>query len=140
MTASGVAGRAKPSPWPCRSFAGLVPALLCSAGCSKSPSQNIFGSFFPAWILCSAIGIVAGGVVPCLAGRGQAAPLCTRPANRLFSSSSGRHAVHLADLVWAIAGEVRRSAVWHRFHRRDARGCHPRRRVRFAAAGPSPPS
>lgn len=29
------------------------------AGCSASPSQNILGSFFPAWLLCAAIGLVA---------------------------------------------------------------------------------
>ena len=34
-------------------------ALLCPAGCSQSPSQDILGSFFPAWILCSTIGIAA---------------------------------------------------------------------------------
>ena len=37
----------------------VAPALLWLAGCSQSPSQNILGSFFPAWILCSAIGVAA---------------------------------------------------------------------------------
>ena len=37
----------------------LAPALLGPAGCSQSPSQDVLGSFFPAWILCSAIGIAA---------------------------------------------------------------------------------
>ena len=37
----------------------LLPALLCPAGCSRSPSQDVLGSFFPAWILCSAVGIAA---------------------------------------------------------------------------------
>ena len=32
---------------------------LCLAGCSTSPSLNILGSFFPAWMLCAAAGIVA---------------------------------------------------------------------------------
>ncbi len=27
------------------------------AGCSTSPAQNLFGSFFPAWMLCAAAGI-----------------------------------------------------------------------------------
>ena len=28
------------------------------AGCTTSPAQNMFGSFFPAWMLCAAAGIV----------------------------------------------------------------------------------
>jgi hypothetical protein len=35
---------------------------LCLAGCSTSPAQNMFGSFFPAWMLCTAAGI-AGTVI-----------------------------------------------------------------------------
>jgi uncharacterized membrane protein YeaQ/YmgE (transglycosylase-associated protein family) len=33
-------------------------AVLCLAACSASPAQNMFGSFFPAWMLCTAAGIV----------------------------------------------------------------------------------
>jgi len=29
-----------------------------SAGCSRAPSLNILGSFFPAWILCGVVGIL----------------------------------------------------------------------------------
>lgn len=36
------------------SFAG---ALLV-AGCSRAPSFNILGSYFPAWIVCGVIGIL----------------------------------------------------------------------------------
>ena len=35
----------------------VLPAVLCLAGCSHSPSQDVLGSFFPAWILCSAAGV-----------------------------------------------------------------------------------
>jgi hypothetical protein len=35
----------------------FAPALL-AAGCSRAPSFNILGSFFPAWIVCGVIGIV----------------------------------------------------------------------------------
>jgi hypothetical protein len=31
---------------------------LFAAGCSRAPSFNILGSFFPAWIVCGVIGIV----------------------------------------------------------------------------------
>ena len=41
------------------SFAGA----LLAAGCSRAPSFNILGSYFPAWIVCGIIGIVlAAGV------------------------------------------------------------------------------
>ena len=33
-------------------------ALLLLAGCSRAPSFNLLGSFFPAWILCGVIGIL----------------------------------------------------------------------------------
>jgi hypothetical protein len=38
---------------------GACAALLLSAtGCSRAPTFNLLGSFFPAWILCGVIGIV----------------------------------------------------------------------------------
>jgi YtcA family len=33
-------------------------AMLLVAGCSRAPSFNLLGSFFPAWILCGVIGIL----------------------------------------------------------------------------------
>ena len=33
-------------------------AMLLIAGCSRAPSFNLLGSFFPAWILCGVIGIL----------------------------------------------------------------------------------
>jgi YtcA family len=36
------------------SFAGT----LTAAGCSRAPSFNILGSYFPAWIVCGVIGIL----------------------------------------------------------------------------------
>ncbi len=36
----------------------LSAANLMLAGCSRAPSFNILGSFFPAWILCGVIGIL----------------------------------------------------------------------------------
>jgi hypothetical protein len=37
--------------------ASFAPTLL-AAGCSRAPSFNILGSFFPAWIVCGVIGIL----------------------------------------------------------------------------------
>jgi len=42
----------------------IVPTAFCVAGsvfvtgCSRAPSFNILGSFFPSWILCGVIGIL----------------------------------------------------------------------------------
>lgn len=33
-------------------------ALLMLTGCSRAPSFNILGSFFPSWMLCGVIGIL----------------------------------------------------------------------------------
>jgi hypothetical protein len=33
-------------------------ATLTLAGCTRAPSFNILGSFFPSWILCGVIGIL----------------------------------------------------------------------------------
>ena len=33
-------------------------AMVWSTGCSRTPSFNILGSVFPAWIVCGLIGIV----------------------------------------------------------------------------------
>src|ERR1700744_1723940 len=32
-------------------------SALALTGCSYSPTQDLFGSYFPAWMLCAAIGI-----------------------------------------------------------------------------------
>jgi hypothetical protein len=33
-------------------------ATLLISGCSRAPSFNLLGSFFPAWILCGVLGIL----------------------------------------------------------------------------------
>jgi hypothetical protein len=33
-------------------------AMQSTAGCSRAPTFNILGSFFPSWILCGTIGIL----------------------------------------------------------------------------------
>ncbi len=60
---------ARPSPRPHRSASGMSPVsklpalaacalLLLATGCSRAPTFNILGSFFPSWILCGILGIV----------------------------------------------------------------------------------
>ena len=41
-------------------------AILLTAGCSRAPSFNILGSFFPSWILCGVIGIILAVIVRAL--------------------------------------------------------------------------
>ena len=38
------------------SVSGLA-AVLLATGCSREPSFNILGSYFPAWIFCGLVGI-----------------------------------------------------------------------------------
>jgi hypothetical protein len=38
--------------------AASFPAMLLIVGCSRAPSFNLLGSFFPAWILCGVLGIL----------------------------------------------------------------------------------
>jgi hypothetical protein len=35
-----------------------ITLCLALAGCSRSPSQDVLGSFFPSWMLCAAGGIL----------------------------------------------------------------------------------
>ena len=40
-------------------FKGLpLTALLVLSGCRGAPSINLVGSFFPAWMLCVAFGVI----------------------------------------------------------------------------------
>jgi hypothetical protein len=36
----------------------LFTSQLLAAGCSRAPTFNILGSFFPAWIMCGIVGIL----------------------------------------------------------------------------------
>jgi hypothetical protein len=41
---------------------GVVLALLLLTGCSRAPSFDIIGSFFPAWLLCLIVSIFLTGI------------------------------------------------------------------------------
>jgi hypothetical protein len=40
-----------------------VPLILTATGCSRAPTFNILGSFFPSWILCGVLGILLAVLV-----------------------------------------------------------------------------
>src|SRR5215831_12992831 len=47
---------ARPASW-------LTATTLPVGGCSHSPSLDLLGSYFPAWMLCAVIGIVASVII-----------------------------------------------------------------------------
>ena len=40
-----------------------VAIALPVAGCNYAPTMDLFGSYFPAWMLCAAVGIVAAVII-----------------------------------------------------------------------------
>jgi hypothetical protein len=40
-----------------------LPILLAISGCSHSPTLNLLGSYFPAWMFCAVLGVVAAVVI-----------------------------------------------------------------------------
>jgi YtcA family len=40
-----------------------VAIVLPVGACSYSPTMDMFGSYFPAWMLCAAIGIVTAVII-----------------------------------------------------------------------------
>ncbi len=40
-----------------------VAIALSVAACNSAPTMDLFGSYFPAWMLCAAIGIVAAIII-----------------------------------------------------------------------------
>src|ERR1700752_3220570 len=41
---------------------GLMPGVLLFTSCARAPSFNIVGSFFPAWLVCLMLGILAAAI------------------------------------------------------------------------------
>ena len=61
----------------------LLLTAVFLTGCSRAPSFDLFGSFFPAWLLCLALGIMLTGASHWLLGRAQVAlavPVVTYPS------------------------------------------------------------
>jgi hypothetical protein len=40
-----------------------VAIALAVSGCSRAPTMDLLGSYFPAWMLCAAIGVLATVVI-----------------------------------------------------------------------------
>jgi hypothetical protein len=53
--------------------------ILLLAGCSRAPTFNILGSFFPSWMLCGVIGILLAACVRLLFVRIRLEPTLIAP-------------------------------------------------------------
>lgn len=42
---------------------GRVAIALAVSGCSRAPAIDLLGSYFPAWMLCAAIGVFAAVII-----------------------------------------------------------------------------
>jgi hypothetical protein len=65
------------------SMLGLSLALTFCTGCGRAPSFEILGSFFPAWLVCLALGLVltvAGHWILSRARVVLAVPILTYPS------------------------------------------------------------
>lgn len=41
----------------------VLAACACVTACAGSPTQNVFGSFFPSWMVCALAGLVFAAVM-----------------------------------------------------------------------------
>jgi uncharacterized membrane protein YozB (DUF420 family) len=73
----------------------VVPLVL--VGCSHAPEYSIFGSFFPAWIFCSASGLVLAAGARALIARTAIAEHLAAPVLSYLSM-----AVFLACMLWLL--------------------------------------
>ena len=81
-----------------RPLAGLsLAAPLMSVGCSHAPEYSIFGSFFPAWIFCSAGGLLLAAGARTLVARSAIAEHLASPV--LFYLGM---ATFFACLLWLL--------------------------------------
>jgi hypothetical protein len=72
-------------------------APLVLAGCSHAPEYSIFGSFFPAWIFCSAGGLVLATGARALIVRTAIAEHLAAPVLLYLSM-----AIFLACMLWLV--------------------------------------
>ena len=79
-------------------LAGLsLAAPLVLVGCSHAPEYSIFGSFFPAWIFCSAGGLVLMTGARALVARSAIAEHLAAPVLLYLSM-----AIFLACMLWLL--------------------------------------
>ena len=67
------------------------------AGCTKAPAQDLFGSFFPAWMLCAVAGIGGAILLRVVLGLAGVMPFVPAPALTFIAI-----AVAVTLLVWLL--------------------------------------
>jgi hypothetical protein len=81
-----------------RCLGGLsLAAPLVLVGCAHAPEYSIFGSFFPAWIFCSAGGLLLAAGARVLIARTVIAEHLAAPVLLYLSI-----AVFLASILWLL--------------------------------------
>jgi hypothetical protein len=80
---------------PLAGFSLAVPLVL--VGCSHAPEYSILGSFFPAWIFCSAGGLVLATGARALFARSAIAEHTAAPVLLYLSI-----AIFLACMLWLL--------------------------------------
>jgi len=75
----------------------LVPAIFLFGGCAHSPTVDVLGSYFPAWMLCIIVGLVSTLIVRLLLiGFGIYAHLRLKPV--VFSGTT----IFFTLAVWLV--------------------------------------
>jgi YtcA family len=78
----------------------LLPVAAALSGCSRmgAPSFELFGAFFPAWMLCALIGIAGSAATRAVfVGTGLSNAV---PHQLLVCTAAGMIAAMLAWLLW----------------------------------------
>jgi YtcA family len=75
----------------------FLAAPLVLVGCSHAPEYSIFGSFFPAWIFCSAGGLLLAAGARALIARTAMAEHVAAPVLLYLST-----AIFLACVFWLL--------------------------------------
>jgi YtcA family len=75
----------------------LVAAPVLLGGCSHAPEYSIFGSFFPAWIFCSAAGLVLMAAARALIARTAIAEHLAAPVLSYLSM-----AIFFSCMLWLL--------------------------------------
>jgi hypothetical protein len=57
-----------------RPLGAVVLASMCMTGCSRSPSINVLGAYFPDWLFCIVAGVVVTIVLHAVAQRTHHSP------------------------------------------------------------------
>lgn len=100
MRAKGQADGARRTGEPLRRSLWWLPLVIFATGCAHSPTFNVLGSYFPGWLACLVLGVLAAALLHVvLARRGWEERIAALP---LFYLSV---TLALACVCWLLAFE-----------------------------------